>query len=152
MYAIIQGFCKTVSVGMAVVKTIMEGFRGRTVRRKQARVRMPNTRRDAPLLRRQGLGEGDHTSTKDQDSRNFQSPHCQTPLPKPAVGLAGIQLCHFLQSGHPCQGDTPIPSFPPHLSQEGTPWDFESSPFRKAEFSKVQNPLKRNRKRAALTL
>lgn len=153
MYAIIQGFCKTVPVGMAVAKTIRKRFRGRKVWRTPARGSVLNPRLMPRFSGRQGLGEGEHTSTRDQDSRNFQGPHCQTRHPPgPPWAQQKSSRAVSLSKGTPARETTPTHSFPLHLGHEGTPWDFESSPSRKTEFSKVQNPLKRNGKGAALTL
>lgn len=84
---------------MAVVKTLMKRCQ-RQKSGEEVRVRMLNPGQTSHHSDCGGLGEGDHTSTKDpeyQNSRSSRSPYCQThALGKPCATrnrCAPLELC-----------------------------------------------------------
>lgn len=130
---------------------------------------MSNTRLKPHCSDCKGLGEGDHTSTKDpghKHSRSSRSPHCQIlhppwasstltrnpavlPLTRRASPAAGKTTPIQRKARKTSQSQLPLLT----LDQEGTTQrHFESSPSRKAEFSKVQNHLKKNRESSEIPL
>lgn len=145
---------------MAVVKTLMKRYQ-RQKSGKEVRVRMLNPGRTSHHSDCGGLGKGDHASTKDpehQNSRSSQGHYCQTHALGSPVHQKLLCPLKAVPSQLPARPHPPtedkedLKAFLHPLGQVGTQWDLGCSLLKKAEFSKVQDCLKRNRKSSEITL